>query len=115
MALLRKISRARTLTAGPKITPAAMLGKSTIASTTQAPFVATQLRAKAKIPMVTYEGGQRHEELLTPATANTVNPVNPPGQDDEKMAYALQSSISRHLTPTMSKFTLMGKVAVITG
>ena len=42
-------------------------------------------------------------------------PVNPAGQDIEAKAIPLDPEVAAQLTPTMSKFTLPGKVAVVTG
>lgn len=42
-------------------------------------------------------------------------PVNPPGGDLQKIAQPLNPNVYSQLTPTLAKFTLRDKVAVITG
>jgi len=66
------------------------------------------------INVVSYsKSGQREQETLTVSGAN--EPVNPPGQDIEVAAQPLKHEILQALPPTMQKFTLFGRVAVITG
>lgn len=67
------------------------------------------------IKVVSYnQSGQREQETLSVPAANN-EPVNPPGQDVEVAAQPLKSELLDLLPPTMKKFTLHGKVAVITG
>ncbi|KAK5696641.1 hypothetical protein LTR97_007945 [Elasticomyces elasticus] len=68
-----------------------------------------------EVPVISYEGGCRHEEILSTPVSKTSGPVNPVGADEQKKAYPLSPSAFKYLTPTLSKFTLPGKVAVITG
>ncbi|KAL1306081.1 hypothetical protein AAFC00_004201 [Neodothiora populina] len=65
------------------------------------------------INVVGYKGGQRTEEDL-PVSAKD-EPVAPPGQDAQAVATPLNLDILPQLTPTLRKFTLPGKVAVVTG
>ncbi|CAD0115391.1 unnamed protein product [Aureobasidium uvarum] len=66
------------------------------------------------INVVSYSrSGQREQETLSVPTAS--EPVNPPGQDIEVAAQPLKPELIQALPPTMQKFTLLGKVAVITG
>ncbi|KAK4896926.1 Hsp70 chaperone [Elasticomyces elasticus] len=68
-----------------------------------------------EVPVISYEGGCRHEEILSTPVSKSSGPVNPTGADEQKKAYPLSPSAFKYLTPTLSKFTLPGKVAVITG
>lgn len=65
------------------------------------------------MPVTSFEGGKpAHEEIqVSEASA----PVNPPGMDSESVAQPLDPEVTARMTPTMSKFTLHGKVAVVTG
>lgn len=68
------------------------------------------------INVVSYnKSGQREQETLSVPAANANEPVNPPGQDIEVAAQPLKPELLEVLPPTMKKFTLCGKVAVITG
>lgn len=64
------------------------------------------------VPVVSFQDGAREEHVL-PVSGN--EPVTPPGADEKKAAIPLENSILEKLTPTLKRFTLAGKVAVITG
>lgn len=66
------------------------------------------------INVVGYKGGQRTEEDL-PVSERSNEPVAPPGQDIQAVATPLNLDILPQLTPTLRKFTLPGRVAVVTG
>ncbi len=78
--------------------------------------------AEKEVPVVTYVAD---DELHAAAkdgqqTVLTVDTSKPslsasPIMDVVKQAFALEKSIVDHLTPTLKKFTLHGKVAVVTG
>ena len=72
-------------------------------------------RSFSEIPVVSYEGGHRHEEVIRPTNSSASGPVSPAGQDEQKKAHALATNAYEHLTPTLSRFTLRDKVAVVTG
>ncbi len=63
------------------------------------------------VPVVSYHDGERVESEITVHD----QPVEPPGTDVQNLAIALKPEVIRQLTPTMKKFTLEGKIAVITG
>lgn len=67
-----------------------------------------------KIHVVSYTDGQRVTEQIDNKPAAT-GPVNPEGEDVEHKAQTLDAETLERLTPTMKKFTLTGKVAVVTG
>ncbi|KAK3075048.1 hypothetical protein LTR53_002019 [Teratosphaeriaceae sp. CCFEE 6253] len=68
----------------------------------------------SEVPVVCYEGGHRHEEML-PAPFTKTSALNSAGEDERKQACSLGPSTYKHLTPTLSRFTLPNKVAVVTG
>ncbi|KAI7462174.1 NAD(P)-binding protein [Hortaea werneckii] len=83
----------------------------------------TQLRATFKsgprinepeIPVVHYEDGRRVEENIEVPVGQS-GPVVPPGADEVRIAQPFNADLSHYLTPTLAKFTLAGKVAVVTG
>ncbi|KAB8345919.1 hypothetical protein FH972_022973 [Carpinus fangiana] len=77
--------------------------------------VAAQTADKRNISVVSFdENGQRTQEEIV-ESPDQKGPVNPEGVDEEAIAYPLKSQIIDQLTPTMKRFTLGGKVAVITG
>lgn len=65
------------------------------------------------MPVTSFEGGSVAHEVLQVSEGS--QPVNPPGMDSESVAHPLSTSVTAQLTPTMAKFTLHGKVAVVTG
>lgn len=67
-----------------------------------------------KVLTVTYKDGVR-QEVEIPVEQSPAGPVAPPGADEKKPAVPLEKSILNQLNPTMAKFTLPGKVAVVTG
>ncbi|GME65246.1 Short-chain dehydrogenase/reductase SDR [Neofusicoccum parvum] len=66
-----------------------------------------------KVLTVTYKDGVRQEVEIP--VEQTSGPVAPPGADEKSVAVPLKESILAQLNPTMAKFTLPGKVAVVTG
>ena len=64
------------------------------------------------IHVVHYEKGQRREHDIE---VDETKPVIPAVQDVEIRAIPLKSRVYETLTPTLQKFCLPGKVAVITG
>lgn len=80
----------------------------------RATFKSTARTSDPEVPVVTYKNGERVEEKLQ-YEANSTGPVTPPGADDVKVAIPLKQDAFKHLTPTLQKFTLGGKVAIVTG
>ena len=70
--------------------------------------------AEHEIPVVEYSSGsgEAHHTILK---IDQTKPVSSPIVDVAKRAYALESSLVSKLSPTLAKFTLHGKVALITG
>lgn len=64
------------------------------------------------IHVVHYEKGQRREHDIE---VDESKPVIPAVQDVEIRAIPLKSQVYQTLTPTLQKFCLPGKVAVVTG
>ena len=64
------------------------------------------------IHVVHYEKGQRREHDIE---VDDTKPVIPAVQDVEIRAIPLKSRVYETLTPTLQKFCLPGKVAVVTG
>lgn len=82
----------------------------------RAAFNSSSKNSDPEIPVVSYQAGERQETVVQYDTNATGNgPVAPPGADEEKKARPLKPEALKHLTPTLQKFTLLGKVAVVTG
>lgn len=64
------------------------------------------------IPVVHYEKGQRVTEDIH---VSETGPVAPAQGDIETRAVPLKRAVYDQLTPTLSKFCLPGKVAIVTG
>ncbi|KAF2760441.1 NAD(P)-binding protein [Pseudovirgaria hyperparasitica] len=67
--------------------------------------------AKDSVPLVTFEQGERKEQMLHVDP----QPVTSTVQDSQTAAQPFDGSVFQNLTPTMAKFTLIGRVAIITG
>jgi len=67
-----------------------------------------------KVQVVGFADGERVQNEL-PVEKAVSQPVSPPGADEQRRAVPLDRSIIPRLTPTMQKFAMPGKVAVITG
>lgn len=99
---------------------AARAGVSFRAATAVAPFrtfkTSTIRKDEANkedsIHVVHYEKGQRREHDIE---VDETKPVIPAVQDVEIRAIPLKSRVYETLTPTLQKFCLPGKVAVVTG
>lgn len=63
------------------------------------------------VPVISYHDGERSESEIMVHD----QPMAPPGIDVQNLAIALKPEVIRQLTPTMMKFTLQGKIAVVTG
>ncbi|MCJ1387592.1 hypothetical protein MMC18_000435 [Xylographa bjoerkii] len=70
--------------------------------------------AEVEVPVVEYSSGtgEAHHTILK---IDQTKPVSSPIMDVAKKAYALESGLVSKLSPTLAKFTLHGKVALITG
>ena len=80
----------------------------------RAAFNSSSKDNKPEVPVVSYQDGQRTVETLNiPAGASV--PVQPPTGDVQKAAIPLNPNVYAQLTPTLAKFTLPGKVAIVTG
>lgn len=64
------------------------------------------------VPVTSYKDGERTAENLS--VSNT-GPVSSAIVDEQAVARPLDPTVIPQLTPTMAKFTLPGKVAVVTG
>lgn len=80
----------------------------------RATFRSTSKNDDPDVPVVSYQDGQRTEESLF-VNPNRISPVSPQGVDVQKSAVPLNPNVYPQLTPTLSKFTLPGKVAIVTG
>ncbi|KXT07354.1 hypothetical protein AC578_424 [Pseudocercospora eumusae] len=79
-------------------------------------FNSSSKNSDPEIPVVSYRRGERQETTVQyEASGNGNGPVTPPGADEQKKAIPLKPEALKHLTPTLQRFTLTGKVAVVTG
>ncbi|KAF2177760.1 NAD(P)-binding protein [Zopfia rhizophila CBS 207.26] len=67
--------------------------------------------AKESVPLVTFEQGERKEHMLH----GEPMPITAAMQDAQHAAIPFDGSIMQNLTPTMTRFTLIGKFAIVTG
>lgn len=80
----------------------------------RASFTSSAKVFEPEVPVVSYSKGERQQSTVQ-FEAGASGPVTPPGADDVKVAMPLKPEVSKNLTPTLKKFTLEGKVAVVTG
>jgi len=66
------------------------------------------------VPVTSYKDGVAEHEILE-VKESAEGPVNPGGVDSESIARAFKPTVMEHMTPTLAKFTLTGKTAVMTG
>lgn len=70
-----------------------------------------------EVPVSTYSGDQAtnpgENHVLT--VDQTATPIATPIMDVAKQAFALSKSVAKDLPPTLKKFTLQDKVAIVTG
>lgn len=94
----------RTVSRPSSFTP--VLSRATFTSSTKA--------SDPEVPVISYRKGERSEAKVQYETGSS-GPVSPPGADEVKTAIPLKPEALQHLTPTLQKFTLNGKIAVVTG
>lgn len=82
--------------------------------TSRAAFNSSSKSNDPEVPVISYHRGERKEEAIQ-YEAQKSGPVTPPGADAEKAAIPLKPDVLSKLTPTLQRFTLPGKVAVVTG
>lgn len=66
------------------------------------------------IPVVEYSSGTENPHH-TVVKVDQLKPVAAPIMDVAKKAYAMEAGLTKKLTPTLAKFTLEGKFALVTG
>lgn len=77
--------------------------------------------AESEVPVMTYANDEHNttakdgQQTVLTVDASKMNDIALPIVDVAKQAFALQKSVVDRLTPTLKKFTLHGKVAVVTG
>lgn len=80
----------------------------------RATFKSASKHNDPEVPVVHYENGRRMEESLH-VPAGPSGPVAGNGEDVQAVASPFRNSVMEHITPTLAKFTLMNKVAIVTG
>ncbi|KAM3419476.1 hypothetical protein BST61_g5402 [Cercospora zeina] len=102
----RTALRAATRTVPRPSSLAPVVSRATFKSSTKA--------SDPEVPVISYRKGERSEaKVQYEASGN--GPVSPPGADEVKTAIPLKPEAFPHLTPTLQRFTLNGKIAVVTG
>lgn len=78
--------------------------------------------AEREVPVVTYAADDEHntaakdgQQTVLTVDASKFKDAALPIVDVAKQAFALKKGVVDYLTPTLKKFTLHGKVAVVTG
>ncbi len=102
-----------------KVPTAARVSRSIATSMTRP---APETVAEKEVPVVTYTAGDEHNtaakdghQTVLTVDASKSKDAALPIADVAKQAFALKRGVMGCLTPTLKKFTLHGKVAVITG
>lgn len=80
----------------------------------RAAFSSTAKASDPEVPVISYRRGERKEDAIHYEAAKS-GPVSPPGCDEQKPAVPLNKEVFHKLTPTLQKFMLQGKVAIVTG
>ncbi|KAF2207913.1 hypothetical protein CERZMDRAFT_50209 [Cercospora zeae-maydis SCOH1-5] len=103
----RTVLRAAARTASRPSSFAPVISRATFTSSTKA--------RGPEVPVISYRKGERSEAKVQYEASSGNGPVSPPGADEVKTAIPLKPDALPHLTPTLQKFTLNGKIAVVTG
>jgi len=80
----------------------------------RATFKSGSKKNEPEVPVISYENGTRTEQSIF-VPAQQPGPVVPPGGDEQRVARPFNPDVMSHLTPTLAKFALTNKVAVVTG
>jgi len=67
-----------------------------------------------RIPVTHYNKGVREQEILE-VNDKDEGPVSSAVQDEKSVAQPLNPEVIPHLTPTLARFTLQDRVAIVTG
>jgi len=67
-----------------------------------------------RVPVTHYNKGVREQEILEVNEANE-GPVSSSVGDEKSVAQPLNPAVVPQLTPTLARFTLQDKVAIVTG
>lgn len=108
--LVRSLTQTARRTTASSFRPLAFFTPNTTAA-----FNSSATRREPSVPLVTWTDGKRsqHEILIKQEQAGEV--VKPLEGDLQRTAKPLDGDVYAKLTPTLNKFTLPGKVAVVTG
>ena len=87
---------------------------------TSAPLDATEAVAVNEVPFIKFERNEASGATEVHQSALSINQNQPiemaiPIVDIARQAFPLEKSLVEKLSPTLKKFTLQGKVALITG
>lgn len=104
-------SRVAGRVAGERVAPKLL---SVMPTQQRAAFATSMKRRDPEVPVIHYENGKRTEEQVH-VPAGQSGPVAPEGADEQRAAKRFDPKVMDYLTPTLAKFTLQGKVAVVTG
>ena len=78
-----------------------------------ATFNSSAIHHEPTVPVISYFKSKRLENELAASKSNGLSGIA--GVDAQRIAVPLSSKAYTQLTPTLRKFTLPGKVAVVTG
>lgn len=84
-------------------------------NTASAGFFSSARRQEPSVPIVSWSARKRSEHEIKVKNEQVGEVVKPLQGDLQRSAKPLDGKILKGLTPTLSKFTLDGKVAVVTG
>lgn len=102
-----------------KLAPAVRVAttiRRTITTTTKRLDIQDKISA-TEVPVSTYSGDQATDtgENHVLKIDQAATPIATPIMDVAKQAFALNKSVAKDLPPTLKKFTLLDKVAIVTG
>lgn len=108
--LVRSLTQATRRTTAFSLRPPAFFTPNTYAA-----FNSAAIRRGPSVPLVTWTDGKRNQHEILSKQEQTDEVVKPVEGDLQRTAEPLDCDVYEKLTPTLNKFTLPGKVAVVTG
>lgn len=109
--LVRSLTQASRRTSAATLRPLVFFTP----NTSIAAFYSSAIRHEPSVPITSWTSRKRSQHEIQVKAEQTAEVVKPLEGDLQRIAKPLDSTVYDKLTPTLTRFTLPGKVAVVTG